>query len=80
MYLLLSSECGGLTVGTELDEHGNVRVGMRAFKKVELCTMVDEIEDMTDGSMVYFLGIFESWKLAHRRLHLRFLFERIRYW
>ena len=27
-------------VGTELDEHGNVRVGMQAFKKVELCTMV----------------------------------------
>jgi hypothetical protein len=27
-------------LGTELDEHGNVRVGMRAFKKMELCTMV----------------------------------------
>jgi hypothetical protein len=29
-----------LTIGTELDEHGNVRVGMQAFKKMELCTMV----------------------------------------
>jgi|SRR5271156_2002236 len=29
-----------LTLGTELDEHGNVRVGMQAFKKMELCTMV----------------------------------------
>lgn len=29
-----------LMKGTELDEHGNVRVGMQAFKKMELCTMV----------------------------------------
>jgi hypothetical protein len=27
-------------IGTELDEHGNVRVGMQAFKKIDLCTMV----------------------------------------
>ena len=27
-------------LGTELDEHGNVRVAMQAFKKMELCTMV----------------------------------------
>ena len=26
--------------GTELDENGNVRAGMQAFKKMELCTMV----------------------------------------
>jgi len=32
--------CSSLTTGTELDEHGNVRVGMQAFKKMELCTMV----------------------------------------
>ena len=50
-----------LTVGTELDEHGNVRVGMQAFKKVELCTMVRDTSCLlgndTDGSMVFYLAI-----------------------
>ena len=32
---------------TELDEHGNVRVGMQAFKKVELCTMVSPSSNET---------------------------------
>lgn len=34
-----------LMIGTELDEHGNVRVGMQAFKKMELCTMVNSAGD-----------------------------------
>lgn len=41
-YLKCKFQCGGIVdgVGTELDENGNVRVGMQAFKKMELCTMV----------------------------------------
>jgi hypothetical protein len=39
-YLKCTLLPDGLISGTELDEHGNVRVGMQAFKKVELCTMV----------------------------------------
>ena len=54
-----------LIVGTELDEHGNVRVGMQAFKKVELCTMVLALLNhqklflgiYVDHSMAYYLAI-----------------------
>ena len=37
-----------LMIGTELDEHGNVRVGMQAFKKMELCTMVYSVADQAN--------------------------------
>ena len=36
-------------IGTELDEYGNVRVGMQAFKKMELCTMAYPLSNQADN-------------------------------
>jgi hypothetical protein len=62
-----------LMLGTELDENGNVSVGMQAFKKMELCTMVSCLHmRMLINSMDYSLEIYGNWKSVLKPFRLPF--------
>jgi hypothetical protein len=62
-------------VGTELDENGSVRVGMQAFKKMELCTMVTTPQTPFFLLSMVLIGLgtnaLVAWTIAPRSAEIR---------